>query len=87
MDFDYYFKKYDEEYGFNDSELCGFEIGFDAGQQSKQEEVNKLQDEIDTLQKRINEALELINNQHDTTTIRFVRYAINKILKGEENEY
>jgi len=41
MDFDYYFKKYDEEYGFNDSELCGFEIGFEAGQQSKQEQINK----------------------------------------------
>ena len=42
MDFDYYFKKYDEEYGFNDSELCGFRIGFVAGQQSKQAQINKV---------------------------------------------
>lgn len=57
MDFDYYFKKYDEEYGFNDSELCGFEIGFEAGQQSKQEEVNKLQEEIDRLKFKMQSAL------------------------------
>ena len=52
------------------------EDAYKAGQQSKQAE-------IDELQKRINEALELINNQHDTSTIKFVRYAINKTLKGE----
>lgn len=57
MDFDYYFKKYDEEYGFNDSELCGFEIGFEAGQQSKQEEVNKLQEEVDVLKFKIQSSL------------------------------
>lgn len=31
MDFDSHFKKYDEEYGFNGSELCSFEIGYENG--------------------------------------------------------
>lgn len=79
MDFDYYFKKYDEEYGFNDSELCGFEIGFEAGQQSKQEEVNKLQEEIYRLQKRINESVELLEyNEYIDSHLQVL-----DVLKGE----
>ena len=55
MGFDYYFKKYDEEYGFNDSELCCFRIGFGAGQQSKQEDVNKFREQLDKLQDEVAE--------------------------------
>lgn len=57
MDFDYYFKKYDEECGFNDSELCGFEIGFEAGQNSKREEIENLKTEIDELKFKMQSVL------------------------------
>lgn len=70
MNFDYYFKKYDEEYGFNDSELCGFEIGFEVGQQSKQEEVNKLQKEIDALKAKIDLALTQVSNHYQSCVAR-----------------
>ena len=53
------------------------EDAYKAGQQNKQAE-------IDALKAMIDDALELINNQHDTSTIKFVRYAINKTLKGEQ---
>lgn len=57
MDFDHYFKKYDEEYGFNDSELCGFEIGFEAGQNSKREEIENLKTEVDYLKFKVQSVL------------------------------
>lgn len=46
MDFEHYFNLYDEEYGFNDSELNGFRIGFEAGQKSEQEEIDNIKAKV-----------------------------------------
>jgi flagellar biosynthesis/type III secretory pathway protein FliH len=87
MDFDYYFKKYDEEYGFNDSELCGFEIGFEAGQQSKQEEVNKRQAQLDKLQKEIDALREMVKKLIDNTVLSIddeLEDQANNLLRGNQ---
>ena len=60
---------------------------FEAGQQSKQEEVNKLQKEIDGLKKSIDRALELLNEFNCPTEygVEDVWKAAS-ILTGESNE-
>lgn len=72
MDFEEWFNKYGNLQCDKDS--C--EDSFEAGQQSKQEEVNKLQEQIDALQDRIDTALWYIEDYDDLT------YII-RILKGE----
>lgn len=60
--------------------LPSYMDGFEAGAQSRQAE-------IDELQNRIDEALQLLNEQHNEASIGFIKKATNEILKGRENEH
>ena len=53
---------------------------FEAGQQSKQAE-------IDELQKRIGEAVELMTMLNDDNTVRFMKKPMLKILKGNTDDH
>lgn len=89
MDFDYYFKKYDEEYGFNDSELCGFEIGFEAGQKSKQSEIDVLKQKLKKLEDHIfiNYDYDRDDDQHSYWSGYNVAMGeIATIIKGNKND-
>lgn len=61
--------------------------GFEAGQQSKQEEIENLKTEIGGLKKRINRALELLNefNCPQEYGVEDV-WKASSILTGENNE-
>lgn len=53
---------------------------YEAGQQSKQAEV-------DELQKRIDEAVELMTMLNDDNTVRFMKKPMLKILKGNTDDH
>lgn len=53
---------------------------FEAGAQSKQAE-------IDELQKRIDEAVELMTMLNDDNTVRFMKKPMLKILKGNTDDH
>ena len=56
------------------------EAAWEAGQQSKQAEV-------DELQKRIDEAVELMTMLNDDNTVRFMKKPMLKILKGNTDDH
>jgi len=63
-----------------DSNSADYEYYFQSGQQSKQGEVDKLQTEVDELQKRIESAIELLEyNEYVDSALQAL-----EILKGEE---
>ena len=53
---------------------------FEAGQQSKQAEINELQ-------KRTDEAVELMTMLNDDNTVRFMKKPMLKILKGNTDDH
>lgn len=60
--------------------LKAYDKGFQEGQQSKQAE-------IDELQKRIGEAVELMTMLNDDNTVRFMKKPMLKILKGNTDDH
>ena len=78
-------KSFDEwinENGFNfrPEQYDLYKYLYEAGQQSKQAE-------IDELQKRIDEAVELMTMLNDDNTVRFMKKPMLKILKGNTDDH
>lgn len=65
---------------YNSRECQVHNHGFSLGEQSKQAE-------IDELQKRIDEAVELMTMLNDDNTVRFMKKPMLKILKGNTDDH
>ena len=75
------FDKWYREVGYlGDDQNTRVKIAYEAGQQSKQAE-------IDELQKRIDEAVELMTVLNDDNTVRFMKKPMLKILKGNTDDH
>ncbi len=70
----------DESVKFGDSQRFCFEKGFEAGQQSKQAEV-------DELQKRIDEVLDYVGTDFEDYYTGVMTESIHEILKGNANDH
>lgn len=77
--FDDYFNE-NFENGLSEPSKYILRFTYEAGQQSKQAEV-------DELQKRIGEAVELMTMLNDDNTVRFMKKPMLKILKGNTNDH
>lgn len=71
-------------YASSDTQLAS--KAYKAGQQSIQNKLDCCREENLVYLEKITKALELLNDQHDQTTVRFIRNAMNNILKGNKDD-
>ena len=80
--FEDFFSEYEDKHNCSPEKYECFE----AGVTSRQDEVSKLQTEIDELQNRLLGALLLMEELNNENTVGFMRSAMIKTLLGEVNE-